>query len=110
MTYIGSLAFCDCKNLTKVRLPEGLKEIESNTFAYSEKLKEVIIPGTVTKIGSYAFDGCKSLASLVIPDSVSVIEMNSFNRCEKLICTVGEESYAKQFCEKNNIHYIVAGN
>ena len=110
VTYIGSLAFCDCRNLTKVRLPDGLKAIESSTFAYSEKLKEVNIPGTVTKIGSYAFDGCKSLVSLVIPDSVSVIETNSFNRCEKLICTVGEESYAKQFCEKNNIHYIVAGN
>ena len=104
-------------------IPEGIEKISRMAFHGNKNLKEVIIPDGVTYIGSLAFCDCKNLTKVRLPEGLKEIEsntfayseklnieMNSFNRCEKLICTVGEESYAKQFCEKNNIHYIVAGN
>ena len=131
VTTIGPYAFCDCKNLTKARLPEGLKVIGSNMFSYSDKLKEVYIPSTVTDIESYAFERCKSLKKIVLPEgvknigryafaectgltsieipsTVNIIESTSFDGCKNLACTVKEGSYAKEYCEKNNIKYIIA--
>lgn len=47
---IGESAFCDCRNLTSVT-----------------------IPNSVTSIGDYAFQDCTSLTSIVIPDGVTSI-------------------------------------
>lgn len=127
---IGPFAFCDSANLTKVRLPEGLKVISNYQFSACRKLMEVNVPDTVTDIGSYAFESCKGLKKIVIPEgvknigryafsgctgltsieipsTVSIIEPTAFNECKNLVCTVREGSYAKEYCEENNIKYVV---
>lgn len=131
VTSIGPYAFCDCKSLTTIRLPEGLIVISPDMFGYSAKLKEVNIPNTVTDIESYAFESCKSLKKIVLPEgvknigryafmgctgltsieipsTVNIIESTAFDGCKNLVCTVKEGSYAKEYCEKNNIKYVVA--
>ena len=61
MTSIGDCAFCDCRSLTSIILPEG-----------------------VTSIGDYAFYGCSSLASVIIPEGVTSIGNCAFCDCENL--------------------------
>ena len=56
-----------------VRIPEriyGKKvvEIGERTFKNCKKVREFIIPGTITTIGSYAFDDCTSLTSVVFEE------------------------------------------
>ena len=50
---IGENAFAGCKKLTKISLPEGLKEIPLYTFKDCSSLEEVVIPSTVEKIHAY---------------------------------------------------------
>lgn len=46
--------FGDCKYLTNINLPEGLKIIGSNSF-YNDNLSVIRIPASVTEIGAAAF-------------------------------------------------------
>lgn len=128
---IGGMAFCDCKNLTKATLSAGIKTISYGAFQYCGKLKEVVIPVGVEEIERSAFGQCKSLVEVtlpiglrtiqsrafekctnltkvVIPTTVKSIEADTFDGCTKLVCTVSEGSYAKKFCEENNISFVLA--
>jgi len=58
---IGDNAFAGCKKLTKISLPEGLKEILPFTFKDCTSLKEVVIPSTVAKIHGYAYVNLTSM-------------------------------------------------
>ena len=51
---IESYAFYE-NNLTSVMIPEGVKSIGYESFAFCYKLKSIEIPNSVTSIGSYAF-------------------------------------------------------
>ena len=42
------------------------------------KLKEIILPNSVTSIGQYAFSGCSGLTSITIPNSVTSIGEDAF--------------------------------
>ena len=55
VTKIGENAFCACKNLTEISLPEGITEIGSNAFFEVKNLKKINIPKSVNTIGSDAF-------------------------------------------------------
>lgn len=107
VTYIGSYAFENCKNLTSVQLPntitrleygafrycanlktinlpESLTTLSGDVFEYCEKLADIIIPNSVAEIGSYAFSGCSSIENLVIPELVTKIENYTFQNCSNL--------------------------
>ena len=58
--WIGSGAFCDCRLLEKVVIPDGTLEIGNNAFLGCRKLKSINIPASVEQIGN-AFSGCSSL-------------------------------------------------
>lgn len=78
---IGEKAFYFCKKISKIILPEGLKEIGKDAFYGCESLSEIILPESVTgKIS--AFSGCKSLKNIKIPEGVTVI--GSFAKCTDL--------------------------
>lgn len=129
VTEIGDAAFDTCKYIGRVVLPAGLKRIPSMLFYECEDLCEADIPETVTEIGdgaffcctgleqvripdgvtvieTSAFEGCSSLSSVVIPDSVQSIGEHAFDFCaEDLVITCGPDSFAKTYCEQNNIAF-----
>lgn len=103
-TAIGVGAFSG-KNVTKIILPEGLKEIGEHAFENCKSLKMIIIPSSIKKIGSWAFKdceslegvvlpegleqvgefwGCKSLKTIKLPAAVKKINRDAFYRCESL--------------------------
>jgi len=67
--------------LTKVRLPEGLKEIGNYAFYRCTRLAEINIPNSVQKIGKLAFRGCESL------DDESLADIEDF--CDSTDIDIG---------------------
>ena len=101
VTTIGSLAFCNCSNLTSVTIPDSVTKIGNSAFSYCTSLTSVTIPDSVTTIGYMAFYNCFDLTSVTIPDSVAAIGCTAFDGCEKLtsitflspMTIVGDDSY-----------------
>jgi len=58
--------------LVSITIPEGVREIEWNVFAYCTGLVSISIPKNVTKIGDAAFAGCTAL---------DVIDVDTDNPC-----------------------------
>ena len=52
---IACSAFCDCKGLTSVTIPDSVTSIGENAFNGCTGLKSVTIPDSVTSIGANAF-------------------------------------------------------
>lgn len=70
-------------NVKKVEIPDTVTIIGERAFGGSnnetfEKLEEVIIGKNVTSIESFAFRGCEALASITIPDGVTSIGSYAF--------------------------------
>ncbi len=69
--------FSDCKSLTEIILPEGLKEI-SNGFAQNcSKLEKIDIPASVTIIGPSAFKST-SLSEIILPAGLKELHPATF--------------------------------
>jgi hypothetical protein len=84
VTVLGDYALIDCKNLTKVVLPQGLKKIGFSSFYCCEALTSIEIPASVEEIGDRAFSGCETLTSIEIPASVKEIGESPFFNCYEL--------------------------
>ena len=84
MTNIGDLAFCECKSLTSVTIPDSVTSIGDEAFRYCSSLTSVTIPDSVTSIGNDAFFNCSSLTSVTIGNSVTSIGDEAFEYCSRL--------------------------
>ena len=84
ITEIGSSAFKNCENLESVTLSKGITEISESTFEGCISLKSITIPDGVTSIGDCAFFACDSLESVTIPVSVTSINIDAFAYCDSL--------------------------
>lgn len=80
---IGQEAFRYCTRLKEVVLPESLTKIGQAAF-FESGLDSLVIPDGVTEIGYSAFDDCYSLKSINIPDGVSRLEGSTFSSCHSL--------------------------
>ncbi|MBO5453437.1 MAG: leucine-rich repeat domain-containing protein [Clostridia bacterium] len=68
--------------LTKIVIPDSVKEIGEYAFAFSSKLKNLEIGDSVTKIGKASFSNCALLEAITIPDSVEVVGDYAFEHCK----------------------------
>lgn len=64
-------------------IPNTVKRIGANAFAWCGALKKVVIPESVESIGNMAF-GATGIKSVVIPESVLSIGENVFQSCLQL--------------------------
>lgn len=76
---IKNCAFCDCKNLKSVKLPDSLKIINAGTFRRCFSLNTINIPKNVVGIYDAAFQDCDEIKeTLVIPASCQFIGPGAF--------------------------------
>lgn len=103
---ISEYAFCGCRNLKSVVIPNGVREIPEQAFQWCTALASVTIPSSVTSIRRLAFDGCENLKSITIPEGVTIVEYGAFKECHALqsvsmsgseLCHFGEDVFS--FCE-----------
>ena len=81
VTSIGDYAFCYCKSLTSVTIPDSVTSIGHGAFEGCSSLTSVTIPDSVTSIGEYAFENCSGLTSVTIGNGVTAIGDGAFNGC-----------------------------
>ena len=63
--------FYSCKDLESVHLPNTLTNIPAQMFQFSDKLKTVNIPSTVTMIGTHAFNSA-AVNAFLLPNLTEV--------------------------------------
>lgn len=101
VTSIGETAFCCCRDLTSITIPNSVKSIGDDAFQNCFYLTSVTIPNSVKSIGAGAFSYCRSLTSINIPNSVEIIERYTFPYCSSLtsliignsVTTIGESTF-----------------
>jgi hypothetical protein len=76
---IGFSAFRQCA-IPKIIIPKSIYGIAQYMFYDNYKLKEVVLPNTITCIMSHAFYGCENL-HVVIPPTVTYIAPDAFLQC-----------------------------
>ncbi|MCQ2076842.1 MAG: leucine-rich repeat domain-containing protein [Bacteroidaceae bacterium] len=76
-------AFCRCKNLKEVWLPDTIESIGDYAFMNCSSLRFVNMPG-VKSLGKYSFYQCYSLESVALPDTLREIGDNAFSACTSL--------------------------
>lgn len=87
-------------------VPQGITKIGEYAFYGCNKLKNITIPVTVLSIGKCAFQRCTGLKELTIPDSVEDIGVRAFANCSiNLMITVEPDSYASDYCSKNQLQF-----
>lgn len=77
---IGEAVFSGCEKLKKVKLPEGLTEIDRLVFNECKSLERIEIPDTVKSIGNYAFCKCEKLTAVDLPS----VGEGAFQGCKLL--------------------------
>ncbi len=119
---IPEYAFCGCKSLTSIILPNGVQSIGNQAFGDCVSLSSIVIPSSVTditmgafmncnlktagpigggysieygwtdEIPEYAFYDCRSLESVVISNGIKKIKRDAFNYCISLSSVVVSNS------------------
>lgn len=94
VTRIGDSAFVNCKFITSVEIPEGVREVGDYVFSQCSSLTVVAIPNSVTEIGNYVFDECVCLTSAIIPEGVGRVGDGLFYNCAALTSVTIPQSVA----------------
>ncbi len=82
-------------------IPDGVSKIGASSFAGS-KLSEITIPQGVTDIMSNAFSYSNNLESIFIPASVNNLNRTAFNDCENLT-TIEVSEDNETYCSESGV-------
>lgn len=95
VTTIGSYSFAYNNKLRQIIIPNSIKTIDNFAFRGCSMLESVYIPDSVTSIGDAAFIACVSLRQITIPDSIVSIGNDAFTNCWYLQIIIPESSVDK---------------
>lgn len=80
---INNYAFSLCKNLKKITLPKGLKEIGYSAF-YRSSVNEINFPKSLEAIYGHAFEKCFNLKKITLPENITTLGRCAFAYCINL--------------------------
>ena len=67
-----------------IRIPDGVKRINSNVFSKKNRIVKVVLPNSLKSIGTYAFGGCQNLREINITFQTTDIDRAAFSDCKRL--------------------------
>lgn len=110
ITRIGNCAFRDCDNLTEVTFSNGLIEIGSGAFMFTD-ISKVVLPDSVKTLDSACFQYCFMLNDIYLGKSLEYIGRDVFSDDSSFDCItipksvryIGERAFAR--CGLNTIYY-----
>lgn len=111
-------AFKECKSLSAITLPDGIKTIAEEAFYACQNISQIALTEVLTDIGNNAFALCASLQSVTIPRSVVNMGDGVFASCQQLASFGGEYASAdgrsiiidgvlKAFAPYENVTYVL---
>ncbi len=125
---IQNYTFQDCKWLEQVELTSGLERIGFCAFAGCERLKQLVLPGTVkhiqkgafwgsgletvvlssamTQLGDKVFGNCPNLQTVVIPSSIQQISKTAFKNSPKVQIVGFKNSIAESYARNKGIPFV----
>ena len=112
ITKIGKWMFDECSQLKSIALPEGLEKLSTRMFYQCSALDLVILPESVKTIEQEAFRGCTSLHSIILPESVELIDWAAFLGCTNLetvrLPSSLQHIYMETFAHCTNLRSIIS--
>lgn len=81
---VASSAFCKCKNIKKIFLPESITKIGENAFQDCDGLTFLTVPDNVTYIDDGAFSKCDNLEEVTLGSSINELGFQILWDCDKL--------------------------
>lgn len=74
VTGVARHAFADCRRITEVMLPDGIRHIGDQSFMNCRSLRSIVLPPGICNLWPYAFRGCSNLRRVEVkaatpPDS-----------------------------------------
>lgn len=84
ITILSEYAFAKNETITKVVLPESIREIGNGAFGGCPQLEEIVLPTEIELIDSYAFTFCPKLQELRLPAKLRGIHRSTFEGCTSL--------------------------
>ena len=100
---IGTKMFHDCSNLQKMVLPTNVTAIKDNAFT-STSLTSIEIPNSVKSIGGDAFAYCNSLNTVIIGKGVNTLSKGSF------YASAVQNAYVKPITPPSPPSYLFSSN
>ena len=82
---IGNSVFSHYKSLSKIAIPDSVKEIVADAFAFCSHLEEIVIPANVKRLHADAFVGCRRLRKVYFKNPYGIsIGDRAFRFCRSL--------------------------
>lgn len=72
-------AFTNCRNLTRIELPDSLRTIENDAFS-NTAIESICIPDGVLYVGSNIVSCCDNLIQIDFPESLIETLDGAFNK------------------------------
>ena len=94
---ISSLAFSNCSNLLKIKIPGNIRLIDDKAFYNCSSLEVVKIKNGVLQINSKAFSKCSNLKKVYLPKSVIEIADDAFPHRKSIKFVTFRGSYARNY-------------
>lgn len=95
---ISPNAFRECKNLTKVELPNGVAEVGDCAFFGCSSLKELVLPATIEKLGDNVFAHSFNLERLEcgssVPPEMELTRRTNMSNCKLVVPTGAVKKYS----------------
>lgn len=109
---IGERAFSSCKSLDKVTINGNGTIIDDYAFTGCEIMRSVSLNGTIESVGERVFSYCSSITTVNITDNIKSIDSFAFytpnDKNYKNIAIIGSKnSYAEKYAEEKNMVFGV---
>lgn len=80
---IGNSAFCSCRAITVMDIPDSVETLDHDAFSGCSGLKRTKLPAKITKVNDSTYFDCTALNKIYIPAAVNTVGDLAFCQLDK---------------------------